>query len=145
MEVFTLDREKARTDLKPLRMLVRSLIETEFEVKEPRLTSPLVLSQIRPGQTGRNYSRPHVDLYSYQETLIHFTAVLYLHSTQLTGGNTHIRLGPSQTYSDKVRVVINICFPKERKISICLAIINVFQENLVLLTERTFHHPKESY
>ena len=86
VEILTLDREKVRSAVKPLRALVRSLIETEFEVKNPVPTFPLVLSQIRAGQTERDYSRPHVDFYSYQDTLIHFTAVLYLDSSALTGG-----------------------------------------------------------
>ena len=91
---MTLDREKARSAVRPLRTLVRSLIEMEFGVENPVPTFPLVLSQIRAGQTGRDYSKPHVDLYSYQDTLIHFTAVLYLNSPALKGGKTRIKLGP---------------------------------------------------
>ena len=90
MEIFKLDREEIKSAVGPLRMLVKSLIEAEFGVKDPMATLPLVLSQIRPGETERDYRRPHVDFYSYQETLIHFTAVLYLNSPGLTGGKTSI-------------------------------------------------------
>ena len=86
VEIFRLDREKVRSAVGALRTLVKSLIEAEFGVKDPMATFPLVLSQIRPGETERDYRRAHVDFYSYQETLIHFTAVLYLNSPGLTGG-----------------------------------------------------------
>ena len=94
VEILTLDRAKVRSAVAPLRELVRSVIETEFEVKNPLPTFPLFLSQIRAGQTGRDYSRAHVDFYSYQDTLIHFTAVLYLHSPALKGGKP-ITFGPT--------------------------------------------------
>ena len=93
VEMLSLDREKVRAAVKPLRRLIKSLLEAELDVKDPVETFPLLLSQIRAGETGRDYSRPHVDLYSYQETLIHFTSVLYLPSPALAGGKTTINVG----------------------------------------------------
>ena len=104
VEMLRLDREKVRAAVRPLRRLIKSLMEAEFEVKDPVPTFPLLLSQIRAGETGRDYSRPHVDFYSYQETLIHFTAVLYLHSPALAGGKTTSTVGGLKRYFDKVAV-----------------------------------------
>ena len=91
VEMLRLDREKVRAAVRPLRRLIKSLMEAEFDVKDPVPTFPLLLSQIRAGETPRDYSEPHVDFYSYQETLIHFTAVLYLHSPALTGGKQRLK------------------------------------------------------
>ena len=102
VEMLGLAREKVRAAVNPLRRLIKSVLEAEFGVKNPLQTFPLLLSQIRAGETGREYSRPHVDFYSYQETLIHFTAVLYLHSPALSGGKTTV--GGLKRYFDKVAV-----------------------------------------
>ena len=88
LRIIMLDRGKVQTAVKPLRKLINSIIEAEFGVKNIVPTFPLVLSSIREGRSVHDYTRAHVDLESYEETLIHFTSILYLRSQSLQGGES---------------------------------------------------------
>ena len=79
-------REEMKAALRPLRKLVKARIEEEFGVENILPTSPLLISLIRVGLGVHDYSRPHVDMDSYEETLIHFTSILYLNNQSLRGG-----------------------------------------------------------
>ena len=79
-------REEMKAALRPLRKLVKARIEEEFGVENILPTSPLLISLIRVGLGVHDYTRPHVDMDSYEETLIHFTSILYLNNQSLRGG-----------------------------------------------------------
>ena len=79
-------REEMKAALRPLRKLVKARIEEEFGVENILPTSPLLISLIRVGRGVHDYTRPHVDMDSYEETLIHFTSILYLNNQSLRGG-----------------------------------------------------------
>ena len=64
--------------LAPVVDKVEMLVRDQFSSSTMQLTFPLVVSVISPGPTPVPYTNPHVDLYSYQATAPHVTAVLYL-------------------------------------------------------------------
>ena len=64
--------------LAPVVDKVGMLRREQFKSSIMQLTFPLVVSVISPGPTPIPYTSPHVDLYSYQATAPHVTAVLYL-------------------------------------------------------------------
>ena len=70
--------------LKPLTLDIKEKVYKLFN-STMELTFPLVVSMIRPGDTPVNYTSRHVDFYSYEDTLPHMTAVLYL--TKGAGGD----------------------------------------------------------
>ena len=114
IRIVNLDRDKIRAGLRPLRKLIKSRIEAEFGVRSIVPTFPLVVSSIREGRSVHDYSKPHVDLESYQDTLIHFTSILYLNSQSLEGGEGWM----------------------------IVRITNVFQENSSSMTGRLLSRPR---
>ena len=76
--------------LSPLIENVRMLVKKEFNTSTMFLSYPLVVSLISPGNTVVPYTLPHVDLYSYDNTAPHITAVLYLAGRGVEGGGLHI-------------------------------------------------------
>jgi hypothetical protein len=61
-------------------------LERRYNVTGLLLTAPTVLSVIQPGHTPVPYTETHVDMYSYLDTALHLTAVLYLGPGPVVGG-----------------------------------------------------------
>ena len=71
---------------------VLQMVESKSNVTGLLTTFPTVLSVIRPGTTPVPYTESHVDLYSYKETALHFTSVLYLQGADI-GGELYLDRG----------------------------------------------------
>ena len=74
---------------------VLQMIESKSNVTGLFTTFPTVLSVIRPGKTAVPYTESHVDLYSYKDTALHFTSILYLLGAD-TGGELNMERGEKE-------------------------------------------------
>ena len=64
---------------------IRLAIEAKSNVTGLATTFPAVLSVIRPGATPVPYTETHCDFYSYKDSALHFTSILYLQEAEQGG------------------------------------------------------------
>ena len=64
---------------------IRLAIEAKSNVTGLATTFPAVLSVIRPGATPVPYTETHCDFYSYEDSALHFTSILYLRGAEQGG------------------------------------------------------------
>ena len=74
---------------------VLQIVETKSNVTGLLTTFPTVLSVIRPGRTPVPYTESHVDLYSYKDSALHFTSILYLQGADV-GGELYLERGEEE-------------------------------------------------
>ncbi|XP_023332367.1 2-oxoglutarate and iron-dependent oxygenase domain-containing protein 3 [Eurytemora carolleeae] len=83
------DLEELRVQLNIVRNLLQDKVHETFGVNHVYPTQPLGLTLITGEVSSIEYWRPHVDILTYEDTLIHYSAVLYLSSSgqDFTGGS----------------------------------------------------------
>ena len=64
---------------------ILQMVEAKSNVTGLMTTFPTVVSVIRPGTTPVPYTESHVDLYSYKDSALHFTSILYLQGADIGG------------------------------------------------------------
>ena len=75
--------------------MILQMIQSKSNVTNLLTTFPTVLSVIRPGITPVPYTESHVDLYSYKDTALHFTSILYLQGAD-AGGELYLERGEEE-------------------------------------------------
>ena len=74
---------------------ILQMIESKSNVTGLLTSFPTVLSVIRPGATSVPYTESHVDLYSYEDSALHFTSILYLQGADI-GGELYLERGEEE-------------------------------------------------